>query len=130
MKKYIPFIAVIFIAAAVIISVIPDYKKSQEPFNKLLTYAKSEGFAVGVLVKNDQDVSQAQVQIDALASQLNRSIPARYYTGDTAAKIAVEQMLGVPSFVIINGDGNLAVKVNGKVTAKKLVPYFSDLHTH
>ena len=130
MKKFFPLIAVAFIAMVTLISVVPDYKKSQEPFNKLLSFGKAEGFAVGVLVDDDASKNSAMQEIAKLEKMMGKIIPTKYYVGDTAIVMAGKQMLTVPAFMIIDGDGNLAIKSKGVVTAKTLVPYFSDLHTH
>jgi hypothetical protein len=130
MKKLFPLIAVAFIAVVVLISVIPDYKESQKPFNKFLSFAKSNGFGVAVLVKDDVASANAVQEIIKLEKNLGITVHTAYYTGDEAVKMAAEQLLTVPAFFIADGDGNLAVKEKGEITAQRLVPYFSDLHTH
>lgn len=130
MKKFFPLIAVAFIAVVTLISVVPDYKRSQEPFNKLLSFGRAEGFAVGVLVGDESAKNSAAQEIAKLEKMMNKTIPTKYYVGDAAFVMAGKQLLSVPAFMIIDGDGNLAIKSKGLVTAKTLVPYFSDLHTH
>jgi len=130
MKKLFPLISVAFIAVVVLISVIPDYKESQKPFNKFLSFAKSSGFGVAVLVKDDVTSVNAIGEIIKLEKSFGVTIHTAYYTGDEAIQMASEQHLTVPAFLIADGDGNLVVKEKGVVTAQKLVPYFTDLHIH
>lgn len=130
MKKIFPLIAVAFIAVVVFISVIPDYKESQKPFNKFLTFAKENGFGVAVMVKDDFAVGNAVQEIIKLEENLGKTVHTVYFTGDEAIKMASEQLLTVPAFMIADADGNVAVRQKGEVTASGLVPYFTDLHTH
>lgn len=127
MKKLFPFIAVGFIALAVLISVIPDYQKSQQPLNKLLSYGKAKGFAIGILTN---DIKAAEAEIAKLEQKLNRAVPVKFFSPEEQRQVSQEASLGVPSFLIADGDGNLAVSENGEATADKLAGYFSNLHTH
>lgn len=130
MKKIIPFIVVIFIAALVIISVIPDYKDSQKPFNKLATYAKSEGFALGILLPDFSMQQKAGVEVVKLEKNIKRTVPVRYFSGEDAVNIAREQGVSVPGYILMDGDGNVAARESDVFRAGDVLKYFSDLHTH
>lgn len=127
MKKYFPFIAAGFIAFAVLLSALPDYQKSQEPLNKFLSFGKANGFAVGILTN---DAAAAEKEIKLLEQMLSKTVHTKFFTKDEQAQISSELSLGVPSFLIADGDGNLAVSENGEAKADRLSKLFTDLHTH
>jgi hypothetical protein len=130
MKKTATLIALGFILLVILISVIPDYKASQRPFNKLSTYAKAEGFALGVLLTDPSQIGSTESEIARLEALVKRKIPTRFFTGKESLSISAEQAVAVPGFVLMDGDGKLAAKEGGVIKAENLVKYFMDLHTH
>lgn len=130
MKKIIPLIAVAFIAAVVLLSVVPDYRKSQQPLNKLATFAKSNGFGMGVMVKDSDGQQAAEQEIAKVEQILKRGVPTRFYVGDAAMILAAEVGGTIPGYLLIDADGNLSVVERGRVTAQKLTSHISELHIH
>lgn len=127
MKKYFPFIAAVFIAFAVLVSILPDYEKSRQPLNKFLSFGKANGFAVGILT---DDAASAEKEIKLLEQTINRTVHVKFFSRKEQAQISSELSLSIPSFLIADGDGNLAVTENSAPTAEKLAKIFSGLHTH
>ncbi|PLX71323.1 MAG: hypothetical protein C0602_01575 [Denitrovibrio sp.] len=130
MKKYFPLIAILFIAAAIFISVIPDYKESKRPFNKLVTFSKAEGFALGVLLPDANMEFNASKEVVRLGEMVDRFIPTQYFSGADAVSISREQGISVPGYLLLDGDGNVVVRVSDVLRAEDLTKYFQDLHTH
>lgn len=127
MKKYFPFIAAVFIAFTVLVSILPDYDKSRQPLNKFLSFGKANGFAVGILT---DDAAAAEKEIKLLEQTINRTVHVKFFSRKEQAQISSELSLSIPSFLIADGDGNLAVTENSAPTAEKLAKIFSGLHTH
>jgi hypothetical protein len=130
MKKFMPLIAIGFIVAVIVLSAVPDYINSLRPFNKLVTYAKDNGFAVGIVTEDFNGQEMAQAEIAKVEDILKRKIFARYFMGDEAREFAAEQRIGIPGFVLLDGDGNVAHSVTGQITSTRLVSLFKNLHTH
>jgi len=130
MKKIITLIVIIFIAALIFISVIPDYKESQRPFNKLVTYAKAEGFALGILLPNPSMQKKADMEVVKLEKKIERTVPVKYFSGSEAKDISQEQRISVPGYILLDGDGNVAAKESDVFRAGAVLKFFTDLHTH
>jgi len=131
MKKFIiPVVAVIGIAVVIAISALPDYLKSLRPYNKLVTYAKSNGFAIGIVTQDFNGREIAEAEIRKVEDILKRKIFVKYFEGAEGEEFAAEVKIGIPGFILIDGDGNLANRVTGELTAGRLVSLFSNLHTH
>lgn len=125
-----PFILIAFIGVVVIISVIPDYKDSKRPFNKLVAFASSEGFALGVLMPDASMVTKAAEEVEKTESIIQRSIPTKFLSGADAESIAHEQGVSIPGYILLDGDGNVAVRENDVLKSDVLSKYFANLHTH
>ena len=130
MKKLIPLVIILGIIAVTLLAVIPDYRQSQRPFNKLASFAKANGFAVGVLLADGASKGSTATEIYKVEDVLKRKIFVKYYEGKEAMQLSAELHLRIPGFIVMNGDGNLAHKSEGVLTATKLTSFMTNLHTH
>ncbi len=130
MKKLIPLIIVLGILVTTILAVIPDYQNSQRPFNKLSSFAKSKGFAVGVLLADDSSKASSATEILKVEQILKKRIHVKYYEGKEAMQLSAEVQLRRPGFIVMDGDGNMASKAEGPMDANKLTSLMTNLHTH
>lgn len=130
MKKIFPLIAVVFIIAVVFVSVIPDYKESLRPFNKLVTFSKAEGFALGILLPDYEMQAAASKEVIKLEQQLQKTVPVKYFSGKDAMSIASERGVSIPGYLVMDGDGNVAGIEKDVFRARDAMKYFTNLHTH
>lgn len=130
MRKFVPFIALSLTAAVIFLAAIPDYKESKRPFNKLVTFAKAEGFALAVLLPESGMVKRAEQELAKLEELIKRSVPVRYFHGEEATGLGAEAGVTVPGYIIMDGDGNPAVRENDFINAGRISGYFQNIHTH
>jgi len=130
MKRFFPLIIVAAIVLMVLGALVPDFQISQQPLNKLITGAKANGFAVGVVVSDSAAQARIAAEIDKVEKILQRKVFTKYFMGDEGAAFAKDQGLGAAGFVVLDGDGNIGNRYNGELKSKLLVSVISQLHTH
>ncbi|PLX67816.1 MAG: hypothetical protein C0603_06755 [Denitrovibrio sp.] len=130
MKKLVPFIVILGIIVTTMLAVIPDYQKSQRPFNKLASFAKTKGFAVGILLADGSSKASAATELLKVEQIMKRKINVKYYEGKEAMQLSAELQVRRPGFIVMDGDGNLAGKEEGPLDATKLTAIMTNLHTH
>ncbi|WP_022851565.1 hypothetical protein [Limisalsivibrio acetivorans] len=129
-KIFIP-IFVIVVAVLMGISVIPDFKKSQEPINVLKAMARqSGGIGIAQYTSNQSEYQKAIEEKSATVEKYGERTAYMVFKKEEEQKFLNRTKLDAPAYFIFDTDGNLPVAEKGILTFNELQSILGGLHTH
>lgn len=129
-RKFIG-VAVLSILILAMIAVLPDYLESRKDINRLVNRAKAAGAAVFIqFATSEEQAASANEVLKKFFENPTVNMQAGIYNAAENEEFVKRYGAPVPGYIIMDGDGNVAVAEAGVITIDALLAATKNLHMH
>lgn len=130
-KTAFAIIFLIFVSGIIYITAMPDIKESGKPFNVLKAKAKDiGGVSIAQFITNSIELSNAEQNKAEILGYSENSVYFQIFTVVDNMEFMKELGIYGTSYIIIDTDGNIAVKKPGLITSLDFAEIVGSLHMH